>query len=191
LYQVLKRTTGITGLAVHPDPLPELTKTYESTLTILSSIPSSSVYRQGVEALTRRKLNIVQGASGDVTAVEKQLEEGQIEESLDIAQDELTLAAKMVEWKALVTLLIYVGSWPNTAETVGNLWKRNLSEVSGSISGRAHHHEMPVLHLGQNVSRHFAYLNRKDLQNLTMSSPYLGHRQEEEYSIEVIRKSVN
>jgi NADH dehydrogenase (ubiquinone) 1 alpha subcomplex subunit 5 len=100
LYQVLKRTTGITGLPVHPDPLPELTETYESTLTVLSSVPLASVYRQGVEALTRRKLQIVQGANGDIAAVEKQLAEGQIEESLDIAQDELELAAKMVEWKA-------------------------------------------------------------------------------------------
>ncbi|GLB36189.1 putative ETC complex I subunit conserved region [Lyophyllum shimeji] len=100
LAQVLKRTTGITGLAVHPNPLPELTKTYESTLAVLSSIPPSSVYRQGVEALTLRKLKIVQGANGNIAAVEKQLEEGQIEESLDIASDELKLAAKMVEWKA-------------------------------------------------------------------------------------------
>lgn len=154
LYQVLKRTTGITGLAVHPDPLPELTKTYESTLTILSSIPSSSVYRQGVEALTRRKLDIVQGASGDVASVEKQLEEGQIEESLDIAQDELKLAAKMIEWKALVTCLIYAKMMANTAEIVGNLWKRNLSEVSGSILGRAHHdHKMLVLHFGKKMYR--------------------------------------
>lgn len=110
LYQVLKRTTGIAGLAVHPDPLPELTKTYESILTTLSSIPSTSVYRQGVEAITRRKLNIVQDARGDIAAVEKQLQEGQIEQSVDIAQDELSLAAKMVEWKALVPPLTYTGN---------------------------------------------------------------------------------
>lgn len=110
LYQVLKRTTGIAGLAVHPDPLPELTKTYESILTTLSSIPSTSVYRQGVEAITRRKLNIVQDARGDIAAVEKQLQEGQIEQSVDIAQDELSLAAKMVEWKALVPPLTYPGN---------------------------------------------------------------------------------
>jgi NADH dehydrogenase (ubiquinone) 1 alpha subcomplex subunit 5 len=95
---------------VHPNPLPELTKTYESTLTVLSSIPFSSVYRQGVEALTRRKLQVVQGANGDVAIVETQLKEGQIEESLDIAQDELKLAAKMAEWKALVTFFTYVAS---------------------------------------------------------------------------------
>ncbi|KAG5342433.1 NADH dehydrogenase [ubiquinone] 1 alpha subcomplex subunit 5 [Termitomyces sp. T112] len=100
LANVLKRTTGITGLAVHPNPLPQLTKTYEETLSVLASIPSSSVYRQGVEALTLRKLNIVKGANGDVATVEKQLDEGQIEEALDIASDELNLAAKMVEWKS-------------------------------------------------------------------------------------------
>jgi len=100
LFQVLKKTTGITGLAVHPNPLPELSKTYESILTLLASIPSTSVYRQGVEALTQRKLKIVQGANGDIAAVEKQLAEGQIEEALNIASNELKLAAKMVEWKA-------------------------------------------------------------------------------------------
>lgn len=102
LYQVLKKTTGITGLAVHPNPLPELIKTYESTLSVLSTIPQTSVYRQGTEALTRHKLNIVQAVNGDIAAAEKKLNEGQIEESLDIASDELQLAQKMVEWKAYV-----------------------------------------------------------------------------------------
>ena len=98
--QVVKTTTGITGLKVHPNPLPELKKTYESTLTALSTIPQTSVYRQGVEALTRHKLIIVDGANGDIQAAEKQLDEGQIEESLTIAQDELKLVSKMAEWKA-------------------------------------------------------------------------------------------
>jgi len=100
LYQVLKKTTGITGLAVHPNPLPELTKTYESTLSALGSIPATSVYRQGVEALTQKKLQLVKGANGDIAAVEKGLDEGQIEESLDIAQDELKLVSNMIQWKA-------------------------------------------------------------------------------------------
>lgn len=100
LHQVVKKTTGITGLTVHPNPLPELTETYKSTLSVLSSIPLTAVYRQGVEALTKHKLNIVQGANGDIATVEKQLDEGQIEESLDIAKDELKLAQNMLEWKA-------------------------------------------------------------------------------------------
>ncbi|PCH33584.1 NADH2 dehydrogenase [Wolfiporia cocos MD-104 SS10] len=100
LNQLRKTTTGITGLKVHHDPIPELTNVYQSTLTLLSSIPETSVYRQGVEALTQRKLKIVQGADGNITEVEKQLDEGHIEESLDIARDELNLVSKMMEWKA-------------------------------------------------------------------------------------------
>ncbi|KAG7099246.1 hypothetical protein E1B28_001109 [Marasmius oreades] len=99
LYQVTKTTTRITGLAVHPHPLSALAQVYESTLTALNNIPTTSVYRQGVEALTLRKLSIVKTANGDITAVEKQLEEGQIEESLHIAEDELSLVGKMAEWK--------------------------------------------------------------------------------------------
>lgn len=100
LCQVLKRTTGIHGLAVHPDPLPALITTYESTLSTLSSIPQTSVYRQSVEALVRNKLNIVKNANGNIAVAEQRLNEGQIEEALDTAADELSLVAKMIEWKA-------------------------------------------------------------------------------------------
>ncbi|KAI0735208.1 NADH2 dehydrogenase [Earliella scabrosa] len=97
---VTKRSTGLTGLKVHHDPIPELRKTYEATLQTLSAIPQTSVYRQGTEALTLHKLKILERANGDIAAAEKELDEGQIEESLDIAQDELNLANKMLEWKA-------------------------------------------------------------------------------------------
>jgi NADH dehydrogenase (ubiquinone) 1 alpha subcomplex subunit 5 len=103
VFQALKSTTGITGLKVHPNPLPELVQTYQSTLSALSALPSSSVYRQGVEALTQHKLNIVQKANGDINAAEKGLDEGHIEESIGIAQDELQLVSKMTEWKACVS----------------------------------------------------------------------------------------
>ncbi|KJA29200.1 hypothetical protein HYPSUDRAFT_32578, partial [Hypholoma sublateritium FD-334 SS-4] len=100
LLSAAKRTTGIHGLSVHPNPLPELAQTYEATLVALTSIPQTSVYRQGVEALVRNKLNSLKLANGDVGAAETLLKEGHIEESLDIASDELKLAANMVEWKA-------------------------------------------------------------------------------------------
>ncbi|KAH8998896.1 ETC complex I subunit conserved region-domain-containing protein [Lactarius hatsudake] len=100
LQQASKLSTGIYGLAVHPNPLPELVKTYESTLTALSSIPEHAAYRQGTESLTLRKLKIVQDANGDVAEVEKQLDEGQIEQAIEAAKDELNLVAKMAEWKA-------------------------------------------------------------------------------------------
>ena len=103
LLQASKLSTGIHGLSVHPNPLPELTKTYESTLTALSSIPKHAAYRQGAEALALRKLKIVQDANGDVAQAEKQLDEGQIEQAIAIAKDELGLVGKMTEWKAYVT----------------------------------------------------------------------------------------
>ena len=67
---------------------------------MLSTIPETSVYRQGVEALTRNKLIIIQEANGDVAAAEKKLDEGLIEQALDVAKDELGLVSKMIEWKA-------------------------------------------------------------------------------------------
>ncbi|KAI0271365.1 NADH2 dehydrogenase [Gloeopeniophorella convolvens] len=100
LLQASKLTTGLYGLAVHPNPLPELAKTYESTLAALSAFPQHAAYRQGTEAITLRKLKIVQEANGDVATAEKQLDEGQIEEVLLVARDELGLVNKMAEWKA-------------------------------------------------------------------------------------------
>ncbi|TEB35002.1 hypothetical protein FA13DRAFT_1753383 [Coprinellus micaceus] len=94
LLNVAKRSTGITGLKVHANPLPEL------TLTVLQNIPETSVYRQGVEALVRYKLFVVESANGDISVAEEKLADGQIEEALDVASDELSLAAKMVEWKS-------------------------------------------------------------------------------------------
>jgi len=100
LYQAVKKTTGITGVKVHPDPLPELIKTYQSTLTTLSTLPPTAVYRQSTEALTRHKLNIVKAANGNIAEAEKQLNEGQIEDSLEIAAGELSLASALLKWKA-------------------------------------------------------------------------------------------
>ena len=136
LLQASKLSTGLHGLPVHPNPLPELTKTYESTLAALSSIPAHAAYRQGAEALTLRKLKIVQDASGDVAQVEKQLDEGQIEQAIAIAKDELGLVGKMAEWKAYVTsLCVYLFSKQTNygqmgtsgrearTRTVGVLWQ--------------------------------------------------------------------
>ncbi|KAJ7169918.1 ETC complex I subunit conserved region-domain-containing protein [Mycena filopes] len=100
LYQAIRSTTGLTGLAVHPNPLPVLTATYENTLAQLAHIPDTSVYRQATEALIQNKLSLVKAANEDVAAVEKALGEGIIEQSLLIAVDELKLAGQMVEWKA-------------------------------------------------------------------------------------------
>jgi len=120
LAQAVRQSTGLTGLATHSDPLPELTKIYKSTLSVLGTIPAHSVYRQGVEALTRHRLNIVQKAE-TIAEVEEQLGDGVIELSLDTARDELGLAEKMLEWKAWEPLeeKPEPGQWDYVGESEG------------------------------------------------------------------------
>ena len=65
---------------------------------MLTSLPSTSVYRQATEALTKHKLSVVDGASGDVKKVEKELGE-MVEQSIESAKDETMLVGKMIEWK--------------------------------------------------------------------------------------------
>ena len=93
-------TTGITGLAVHPAPLPHLLQTYKSTLSIVSKLPEESVYRQATQALLEHRTRLVSSANEDVNKVEKEIDEGMIEQVIEMAEDELKLAGKMLEWQA-------------------------------------------------------------------------------------------
>ena len=52
--------TGLTGLFTHPSPRPALILTYRKTLEQLKQIPTTSVYRQSAEALTKHRLSIVE-----------------------------------------------------------------------------------------------------------------------------------
>jgi len=57
--------TGLTGLTTHPSPRPALIYTYRQTLTKLKQLPTSSVYRQSTEALTKHRLTIVEATKPD------------------------------------------------------------------------------------------------------------------------------
>lgn len=96
----LKASTGITGLAVHPDPLPALLSTYRSTLAILSQMPQEAVYRQATEAIINHRIKVVEASKGDIEHVEKELDAGIVEQLIQQATDEERLAGKMREWKA-------------------------------------------------------------------------------------------
>lgn len=99
MHRALKQSTGITGLEVHPKPLPALKALYSETLLGLSSIPSSSVYRQATEALTNHRLQVVEKAGDDITAVEREL--GQmVELTIQEAEAEKELVSNMGQWKA-------------------------------------------------------------------------------------------
>ncbi|KAI9892236.1 MAG: hypothetical protein M1814_001695 [Vezdaea aestivalis] len=52
--------TGLTGLLTHPSPRSTLLYTYNATLEKLQKFPESSVYRKSTEALTRKRLKVVE-----------------------------------------------------------------------------------------------------------------------------------
>jgi len=94
----LKASTGITGLEPVVDPIPVLRSAYQSTLNMLDNLPSTSVYRQATESLTKHKLSVLEKAGGDVPAVEAEL--GILaEQAIVEAKDEQGLVGKMIEWK--------------------------------------------------------------------------------------------
>ena len=61
-YLEANTPTGLTGLSTHPAPRPALIYTYRKTLSKLTQLPTSSVYRQSTEALTKQRLQIVEEA---------------------------------------------------------------------------------------------------------------------------------
>ncbi|KAI8868322.1 hypothetical protein GQ42DRAFT_164223 [Ramicandelaber brevisporus] len=100
LQAAVKKTTGIYGLAVHPDPRPHLISIYKQTLEALDthSIPKTAAYRQATEAFTRQRLSVVEKTT-DVLELELKLDAGQIEEVIKAAETELELIPKVAEWK--------------------------------------------------------------------------------------------
>jgi len=103
-----KLTTGLTGIKVHPNPLPALRDTYSSNLQLIRTFPDTSVYRQSLEALLSHKLKNLQNAldkdgpgEAGIVRVESEMGDGQqIEEVIMAAEDELSLTQKMLHWKA-------------------------------------------------------------------------------------------
>lgn len=57
--------TGLTGLFNHPAPRSTLIYLYSATLDKLKALPDTSVYRQSAEALTQRRLKIVEAVKAE------------------------------------------------------------------------------------------------------------------------------
>lgn len=72
---------------------------YTETLSALSALPQSSVYRQATEKLTKGRLETVEKAGEDIAAVESQFGT-MIEVAIVEAEAEKALVGKMAEWKA-------------------------------------------------------------------------------------------
>ncbi|XP_060052485.1 NADH dehydrogenase [ubiquinone] 1 alpha subcomplex subunit 5 isoform X2 [Erinaceus europaeus] len=91
-------TTGLVGLAVCDTPHERLKILYAKILDVLDQIPKNAAYRKYTEQITNEKLSMVK-AEPNVKKLEEQLQSGQIEEVIVQAENELSLARKMVQWK--------------------------------------------------------------------------------------------
>ncbi|XP_019874505.1 NADH dehydrogenase [ubiquinone] 1 alpha subcomplex subunit 5 [Aethina tumida] len=94
----LKRTTGLTGLAVAKNPHHTLGVLYSKILRTLQKMPQDAAYRKYTEEIVHERAKILQN-NKDVPTVEKLINCGQIEEVIVQAENELILARKMVNWK--------------------------------------------------------------------------------------------
>ncbi|KAJ3232312.1 hypothetical protein HDU81_003053 [Chytriomyces hyalinus] len=95
----VKTSTGLTGLAVHPNAQPELVTLYQRILHTAQRLPESSAYRRSVDAVTRQRLAVA-AAESDVSVIESKIGGGHIEELLKQAEDEISLIQNMAEWEA-------------------------------------------------------------------------------------------
>ncbi|ODM97226.1 NADH dehydrogenase [ubiquinone] 1 alpha subcomplex subunit 5 [Orchesella cincta] len=96
---VLKKATGLPGLAVAKNPHYTLGVLYGKTLRALQKIPSDAAYRKYTEQIVHQRAALVKSET-NIEELEKKIGCGQIEEVIVQAENELSLARKMVEWKA-------------------------------------------------------------------------------------------
>ncbi|XP_074049905.1 NADH dehydrogenase [ubiquinone] 1 alpha subcomplex subunit 5 [Macrotis lagotis] len=110
---LLKKTTGLVGLAVSETPRERLKLLYTKILDVLELIPSNAAYRKYTEQITNERLNLVKEET-DLQKLEDKLQAGQLEEVILQAENELSLARKMLTWKP----------WePLVEEPPANQWK--------------------------------------------------------------------
>ncbi|XP_054555009.1 NADH dehydrogenase [ubiquinone] 1 alpha subcomplex subunit 5-like [Talpa occidentalis] len=110
---LLKKTTGLVGLAVCDTLHERLRILYTKILDVLEQIPKNAAYRKYTEQITNEKLGIVK-AKTDVKKLEDRLQGGEIEEVSLQAENELSLARKIIQWKP----------WePLVEEPPANQWK--------------------------------------------------------------------
>ncbi|XP_022369429.1 NADH dehydrogenase [ubiquinone] 1 alpha subcomplex subunit 5-like isoform X1 [Enhydra lutris kenyoni] len=113
MADLLKKTTGLVGLAVCESPHESLRILYSKILGVLEQIPKNAAYRNYTEQITNEKLSMVK-AEPDVKKLEDQLQCSQLEEVILQAENELSLARNMLQWKPWETLV---------EEPPANQWK--------------------------------------------------------------------
>ncbi|KAJ7329667.1 hypothetical protein JRQ81_015841 [Phrynocephalus forsythii] len=95
---VLKKTTGLVGVAVSTNPHEHLRVLYTKILNALHNIPQDAAYRKYTEKIIKERLDLV-NTEPNAEKLESKINCGQIEEVILQAQSELNLARKMVQWR--------------------------------------------------------------------------------------------
>ncbi|XP_046878602.1 NADH dehydrogenase [ubiquinone] 1 alpha subcomplex subunit 5 [Hypomesus transpacificus] len=95
---ILKKTTGLVGLAVSHNPHERLRVLYSKILASLQVMPQDAAYRKYTEQLVNDRFNLIK-TEPDVEKLEQKINCGQIEEVIAQAEFELSLSRKMAEWK--------------------------------------------------------------------------------------------
>ncbi|XP_051247680.1 NADH dehydrogenase [ubiquinone] 1 alpha subcomplex subunit 5 [Dicentrarchus labrax] len=95
---LLKKTTGLVGLAVCHTPHERLRILYSKILTLVQTMPQDAAYRKYTEQLVNERFSHVT-TEPDVEKLEQKINCGQIEEVIFQAECELALSRKMSEWK--------------------------------------------------------------------------------------------
>ncbi|XP_056429756.1 NADH dehydrogenase [ubiquinone] 1 alpha subcomplex subunit 5 [Hyla sarda] len=110
---VLKKTTGLVGLAVAQNPHERLRILYTKILATLQAVPKDAAYRKYTEQIINDRFTAVKTVS-NVETLEEKINCGHIEEVIVQAENELQLARKMLEWKPWEPLI---------EEPPANQWK--------------------------------------------------------------------
>ncbi|CAB3241049.1 unnamed protein product [Arctia plantaginis] len=95
---VLKKTTGLYGLAVAPNAHHTLGALYGKILRTLKKMPEDSTYRKYTEQIVKERAAVLTKTK-DVFEIEAKINCGQAEELIVQAENELNLARKMLNWK--------------------------------------------------------------------------------------------
>lgn len=97
MANILKRSTGLTGLKVSNNPHYVLGVLYSKILKALTNMPQDAAYRKYTETIINERANIVKNTP-IVADIEKKIGCGQVEELIVQAENELVLARKMISW---------------------------------------------------------------------------------------------
>ncbi|XP_033183092.1 NADH dehydrogenase (ubiquinone) subunit ND-13B [Bombus vancouverensis nearcticus] len=111
----LKKSTNLTGLAVSVSPRVELRVLYERILRLVNQMPQDYIYRKSIESLIKERTDII-SQNESVPAIEEKINQGQIEELIIHAKNELNLVQNMFEYKPWESLMekapLHQWTWP-------------------------------------------------------------------------------